>query len=153
MTTLHFLKKYAEQTNNASALFTINKYIKNTTESWTKGKYYLGGQIALYPDEIIDEEKIQAVKDKNNNSYGGPCNSWEAASMAQSAGEIITIENLVNEYKMKKRLNGLFRVLVFWIVPARKRAAERLYHPKNMKKYFNEGEIEFNSYLSYHNEC
>ena len=36
----------------------IQTYLNDTTSSWSKGKYYLGGQIKLDPNEPITPELI-----------------------------------------------------------------------------------------------
>ena len=118
MVSLLQLKEYAEQTNESNALKIINDYIKTTHESWTKGKYYLGGQLPLELSEIITDEHIKYVENKNNSS-GGPCNSWEAASMGKSQYEFNVINTLIKKIKTS-----------------------------NIKKYFNESETEFNILIS-----
>ena len=97
MPTMLMLKQFAEQNNNSSVLILINKYIVQTSENWTKGKYYLGGQLALNLEDDITNEHIDFVKNKNE-SCGGPCNSWEQASMCQAFGEIVQFEELFNNY-------------------------------------------------------
>mgnify|MGYP000844138198 CR=1 FL=1 len=145
------LKEYAEQTNDPQSLNLINNYIKTTSESWTKGKYYLGGQLQLELTEDITDEKIKFVEDKNNAAVG-PCNSWESMSMNRSFGEISIIKNLIERRRNIIRMNGLLRAIVFWLSPARKRATEKVFHPSNVIKYFNEEEINFNTYMSYRND-
>jgi len=48
-----------------------------------------------------------------------------------------------------RRLNGLFRVIVFWISPARKRATEKVFHPKSnfLKKMFTDDELELHNII------
>jgi len=150
MVNLLQLKEYAEQTNDSNALMIINDYIKTTKESWTKGKYYLGGHLPLDLTETITYEHIKFVENKNISS-GGPCNSWESMSMGKTLHEFNTIKTLINMRIKKLTCNGLLRAIVFWIAPARKRAAEKVFHPLNMTTYFNEAETDFNAYLSHRN--
>ena len=153
MVNLLQLKKFSEQTNNKSALYIINAYIKTTEESWTKGKNYFGGQVPLDLTEDISDNYLNLVQQKNNSAISqGACNSWENMSMQKSFHEFDILKTLIDSHTRQLRINGLLRALVFWIVPARKRAAEKVFHPSNMTKYFNESEKEYNSYISYRND-
>uniref|UniRef100_A0A6C0LX03 Uncharacterized protein n=1 Tax=viral metagenome TaxID=1070528 RepID=A0A6C0LX03_9ZZZZ len=75
----------------------ITKYIADSKKSYYNGKYYLGGQIQLSPDDIITPEKIQEVKDIRL-TRGGPTNSNELASMYRSKRELETMETIINHY-------------------------------------------------------
>lgn len=75
----------------------IIKYIADSKKSYYNGKYYLGGQIQLSPDDLITPEKIQEVKDIRL-TRGGPTNSAEAASMYRSERELETMEIIINHY-------------------------------------------------------
>ena len=91
------LKTYSEQTNNTAALYVINAYIQTTEESWTKGKYYLGGQLPLNISESITRDHLNIVGQKNA-SAGEPCNSWENISMQKSRYEFNIIKELIDSY-------------------------------------------------------
>ena len=142
MVNLLQLKKYAEQTNNMfNALYIIDDYIKMTEESWSNGKYYLGGQVPLHITENITDAHLKLVEEKNKSAIAqGACNSWEQGSMERVFHELNVMKSLIDNYLRIPRMNGLLRALVFWIVPARKRATEKVFHPSNMTKYFNEPE-------------
>ena len=134
MVNLLQLKIYAEQTNDTSSLYTINSYIKTTEESWSKGKYYLGGQLPLDISEEITDEHIKFVEEKNASSDYA-CNSWENMSMQKSFREMDVIKLLIDSYIRNRRkliMNGLLRAIVFWLSPARKRAAEKIFHPSKI---------------------
>ena len=131
MVNLLQLKTYAEHTNDTRSLYTINSYIKTTDESWSKGKYYLGGQLPLFTTENITEDHLKYVEEKND-SAGYAYNSWEQMSMQKSLYEFNLIKSLINSYTQKRRMNGLLRVIVFWLSPARKRAAEKVFHPSKI---------------------
>ena len=65
----------------------LNEYKKNSETEWSKGEYYLYGQVLTDPDSPITRELLQNAIDTNSRrsqEYGGPCNSFEAASMAHS---------------------------------------------------------------------
>lgn len=137
------LKEYADQTHNTTALSIINNYIETTEERWTKGKYYLGGQLPLVISEQITYEHVKFVDDKNKSAMEqGACNSWENMSIEKSFHEMNILKLLIDSRERQLRINGLLRALVFWIIPARKRAAEKVFHPSNMTKYFNSIEGE-----------
>ena len=122
--------------NDLSAEFpendVIKRYIETTKESWTKGKYYLGGQIALYPYDNITQEHLDYVNNKNAGVQN-IANSWEMMSVYRSQDEFAQILEMISNHNRKKRMNGLLRAVVFWLSPARKRAAEKVFHPSNMK--------------------
>ena len=79
----------------------IIKYLADSKKSYYNGKYYLGGQIQLSPEDIITPEKIQEVKDIRL-TRGGPCNTAEAASIYRSERELETMETLINHYILIK---------------------------------------------------
>jgi len=112
--------------------YLVNRYIQQLESSWTNGRYFLGGQIPLFPDETILEETIAIVEAKNNDT-SSIVNSWEYASVERARHDIEEFKILFNLYKKRQRLNGLFRAIVFWISPARKRATEKVFHPSNLK--------------------
>lgn len=130
MVNLLHLKTYAEQ-HDMNSLSTITNYIKTTKESWSKGKYYLGGHLPLHITENITEEHLKFVEQKIASS-GGACNSFEQVSMQLAFYEFRVIQKLMNSYTKKLRMNGLLRAIVFWLSPARKRAAEKIYHPSKI---------------------
>ena len=116
------------------------KHKKQTYESWTKGKYYLCGHIPLDVDEDITNKHLEIICEKNKNAYA--CNSWEMGSIYKSRSEYDIIMDLM-KIRMR-RLNGIFRVIVFWISTARKRANEKVFHTesKYIKKMFTDDELE-----------
>jgi hypothetical protein len=79
----------------------IKKYVADSKISYFNGKYYLGGQIKLTPEDIITPEKIQEVKDIRS-TRGGPTNSAEAASIYRSERELETMETLITHYIIVK---------------------------------------------------
>ena len=79
--------------------YIIQKYIDDSKSSWAKGKYYLGGQIRVEPNEPITPELFkQAWKpycDAGGDYY---CNSAEYASILGAKGELTSIEKIVGKY-------------------------------------------------------
>ena len=79
--------------------YIIQKYIDDSKSSWSKGKYYLGGQIDLDPNEPITSELFaKAWKPFLDGSCNDYCNSFEYASILQSKKGLISIEKFVEKY-------------------------------------------------------
>ena len=86
--TLNSLLIFVPENEIESAIFNVNKsvlqkYFKDTKQSWSDGKFYLGGQIPIKPNEEITFSKINNVREIQRQkdidiSY---CNSWEMASI------------------------------------------------------------------------
>lgn len=65
----------------------ILKFIKQLDE----GRFYLGGQLKMNPNDVINLDSIEKVREicrKRFIEYGVPCNSFEAASIYQSDREL-----------------------------------------------------------------
>ena len=80
----------------------LNEYLEDTKSTWAKGQFYLGGFEKMKPDDEITLEKIVQVKQQRERryiEYGGPCNSWEAASIWKSERQLAEIEELVKKYE------------------------------------------------------
>lgn len=82
----------------------LSKYKKDSESTWSNGKYYLYGQIPLDCDVPITQNLLQSAIDENNkrfNEYGGPCNSFEAASIACSEKRFTNLLKLLDFYYNK----------------------------------------------------
>jgi len=73
-------------------------YIADTKLSWSKGKYWLGGQIPMNPNDKITDALIQKVQKINDDSDGYACNSAEMASIWRAKNQFSQIKNLVQRY-------------------------------------------------------
>ena len=76
---------------------TINRFISNLD----RNVFYLGGQIRMTQNDIINLDTIEHVREifrKREIEYGGPCNSFEAASVYQSKKDLEFIENMIQKY-------------------------------------------------------
>jgi hypothetical protein len=85
-------------------LKTLDEYKKDSESTWSNGKYYLYGQIPLDCDVPITQNLLQSAIDENNkrfNEYGGPCNSFEAASIACSENRFTNLLKLLDFYYNK----------------------------------------------------
>ena len=112
--------------------YLINRYAKQINESWTQGRYYLGGQVPLHLDDEITPDIILDVSEKLFIEPQDVANSWEMASIQRAQSDFIEFQHMLETYKRVIKYDGLFRALVFWIAPARKRATEKVWHPNNI---------------------
>jgi len=76
----------------------VTEYIADTKASWSKGKYWLGGQIPMNPNDKITEKLIQKVQKMNDESDGYACNSAEMASIWRAKSQFSQIKDLVQRY-------------------------------------------------------
>ena len=111
----------------------VNRYLRQIDESWTKGRYYLGGQVPLHIDDNITGDIILDVSHRLFVQPADITNSWEMASVQRAQSDFIEFQDLMETYKRVVRFNGIFRALIFWIIPARKRATEKVWHPSNVE--------------------
>ena len=88
--------------------YIIQKYIDDTKSSWSKGKYWLGGQINLDPNEPITPELFKkAWKPYLDGSCDYYCNSWEYASVMDAKAGLTSIETIVRKYIKVRIMNEL----------------------------------------------
>jgi hypothetical protein len=88
--------------------YIIQKYIDDSKSSWSKGKYYLGGQIILDPNEPITPELFKKAW-KPYLEPGGDyyCNSAEYASILNAKSGLTSIETIVKKYIKVQIMNEL----------------------------------------------
>lgn len=89
--------------------------IQQFMDKLDKGYFYLGGQIKMNHNDLISLEDIEKVRVINKNreiEYGGPCNSFEAASINTSKKELEFIENMIIKYNiiMNNRENSKLKM-------------------------------------------
>ena len=131
MPNLYRLQEFANITKNENAIAIINTYFE--TLKWSNGCYYLGGHIAMKPDEIITP---QIIKETQSLLYYNMGHSWGDMDLMNdlTQTEFNIIIQLIEDINLQKLcMNGLLKVIVFWLSPARKRAAEKVFHPSKMK--------------------
>ena len=124
-TLMNMLRQYPKD-------WVLNRYIQCSRETWSKGSFYLGGQIKLGIDDEITWEHIADVTSIQSQPMD-ISNSWESASVHRSEQELSHFRDLYTDYTRIKKFNGLLRAIVFWLSPARKRATEKVFHPDNMR--------------------
>lgn len=112
--------------------YLINRYAKQVNESWTKGRYYLGGQIPLTVDDAVTSDIILEISRRLFTDTIEITNSCEMASVQRAQSDFLEFQHVLETYKRIIRYNGILRALVFWITPARKRATEKVWHPNNL---------------------
>ena len=79
----------------------LNYYLDDTKKTYLNGMFYLGGQVKMKPDEEITIDKIKEVREINRKreiEYGGPCNSWEAASIYSHNNRLNQMEDIIKAY-------------------------------------------------------
>ena len=88
--------------------YIIQKYIDDSKSSWSKGKYWLGGQIELNPNEPITPELFKKAW-KPYLEPGGDyyCNSAEYASILNAKRDLTNIETIVKKYIKVQIMNEL----------------------------------------------
>ena len=111
----------------------LNRYMNCSKESYSKGKFWLGGQLQLKIDEpITDQHFVHVVCRNKFVSSGSPANQWELVSLQRSEVDFSEFRSIYYEHIRKLRYRGLLRAIVFWLAPARKRAAEKVFHPQRL---------------------
>ena len=102
MYTIYELFTFIPQTPDEINLFNFERErINKLLDRLKTGSFWLGGQIKMKSDDIINLDTIERVKEINKRreiEYGGPCNSFEAASINKSNSELEMIENMVKQY-------------------------------------------------------
>ena len=124
-TLMSMLRQYPED-------WVLNRYIQCSRESWSNGVFYIGGQLKLGIDDEITWQHLVEVTYMQFRGDSPPINQWELASIQRSEQEFSHFRDLYTDYIRMKKFNGLLRAIVFWLSSARKRAAEKVFHPDNL---------------------
>ena len=85
----------------------IQTYLDDTKSSWAKGKYWLGGQFPLNPDDEITLELLKKAWKMFADGGNDYCNSAEYASVLRAKSGLISIEKIVEKYIEIQRLQIL----------------------------------------------
>jgi len=106
--TLFKLFNFIPLNDNEKDLYNFDKDIINRFNTdLDKGFFYLGGQIKMTHNDIVNLDSIQKVRDINEQKkleYGGPCNSIEAASMYRAHKDLEIVENMIKTYYLISEL-------------------------------------------------
>lgn len=113
--TLFNLFNFMPLNNNEKQLYDFDKStIIRFNKDLDNGFFYLGGQIKMSHNDVINLDSIQQVRvinEQRNREYGGPCNSFEAASIYTAQKEIELVESMIKAYilimelREKEKLN------------------------------------------------
>ena len=104
---LNTLLSFVPENDTERAIFNkldkqvLNYYLGDTKQTCYNGMFYLGGQVKMRPDEEITLDKIKEVREisrKREIEYGGPCNSWEAASIYSHNNRLNQMEDIIKAY-------------------------------------------------------
>lgn len=83
----------------------IFNFDKNTIENFNKDLnnnfFYLGGQLKMKHEDLISLDTIEQVRQINKKreiEYGGPCNSFEAASVLNHIKKLHFVEDMIIKY-------------------------------------------------------
>jgi hypothetical protein len=102
--------------NIDTEIYIIQQYLDDSKSSWAKGKYYLGGQIRMNPNDPITPELLNDVK-KLFDVSGDYCNSFEYGSILRAKSGLQNIETIVNKYNEIQRLRILKELEKTKLVP------------------------------------
>ena len=80
----------------------LREYKNASMTKWAvDGQYYLYGQLLILPRDRITNEKIQEAISANTRrfeEYGGPCNSFEAASIVNHENNFKDVIKIIDLY-------------------------------------------------------
>jgi len=93
--------------NIDSEKYIIQSYLDTIKSSWSNGKYYLGGQIPLNPNDEITPELFKKAWKMFRDAGNDCCNSFEYASVLQARRGLNSIEKIVGKYIEIQRLRIL----------------------------------------------
>ena len=82
----------------------VKEYVETTKLSWSKGNYWLGGQIILSPTDKITDKLCNKVREIYEiDSFC--CNSFEIASMNDSKTLFVEMQVVIQQFRemMKQR--------------------------------------------------
>jgi hypothetical protein len=85
---------------DVSKFTVLKEYQDDSKSSWSKGKFWLGGQIKMDLDEEITLKKIANARDIGVARFKeyGACNSAEMASVWRSQRQTDEMEKIVEKY-------------------------------------------------------
>jgi len=100
--TLRQLLEFQPQNDREKEIFNINQSVLDEMKrDLERDVYYLGGQIKLKYDDTINLflfDKVREINKQREIEYGGPCNSFEAASIYHHNKIFEETEKIVQKY-------------------------------------------------------
>lgn len=98
------LSNFEPQTPEEKAIFenvkgdVIQEYLIDTLSTWSQGRYYMGGQIAMKPLDPITPALMKKVRKAWEDSDKYVCNSFEAGSVHRAATQLSKMEIFLAKY-------------------------------------------------------
>ena len=126
------LRDFALETKNENAIYIIQRYVNMIEDTFYHDSYFLGGQIQM---KLTDDITDSIIREVESLLYYSSASSWNPGDLIDllSNKDFNIIKDLIEEQRLQKlRMNGLLRVIVFWLSPARKRATEKVFHPNRI---------------------
>jgi len=100
--TLRQLIDFEPETDGEKELYSKYAFVISDIKfKLQQGLYYLGGQIKMVLEDEINLElfdKVREIDRKREAEYGGPCNSFEQASIYRHKKALEDTENLFKLY-------------------------------------------------------
>ena len=101
-TLLNFIRENEKESKIFNGINTtvLNKYLQDTKSTWSKGRFFLGGQVALGIDDEFTLDLIHKVKGKNqkiilsNDFYNG----FELMSINGKITDLNDMENIILKF-------------------------------------------------------
>lgn len=76
----------------------IQYYMEESKQKWTNGKYYLGGQLPIFPSDVITKQLIKSVDNINiTKSNEVPYNSAENYSISNAKNKFIQFKKILRK--------------------------------------------------------
>lgn len=100
--TIRQLIDFKPKNDREKEIYNINQAeLDNIKNELDKGIFFLGGQIKMTYDYIIDMDIFNKVRQfgiESQYMYRGPCNSWEAMSIITNEKRLQDTEYIVKKY-------------------------------------------------------
>jgi hypothetical protein len=98
-TLLTFIRENENDIFNDIQLTLLNEYLEDTKSTWSKGRFFLGGQLGLRIDDEITLDMIDKVKKQHNQLLSNDaCNSIELMSLNTSIRKLNDFENIIIKF-------------------------------------------------------
>jgi hypothetical protein len=98
-TLLTFIRENENDIFNDIQTSLLNEYLEDTKSTWSKGRFFLGGQLGLRIDDEITLDMIDKVKKQNYQLLlsNDACN-MELLSLNTSIRKLNDFENIIHIY-------------------------------------------------------
>ena len=105
-TLLTFIRENENDIFNDIQITLLNEYLEDTKSTWSKGRFFLGGQLGLKINDEITLDMIDKVKKQNNQLLlsNDSCNSIELMSLNTSIRKLNDFENIIIKFMEIKNM-------------------------------------------------